>query len=473
MKNELSCYGISRLSNMIQKKQITPLECIEAHIVQIEKHNKALNAVVTFCFDEALETAKKAEKNLKYADICGGMYGIPFLVKDLYDTIGVRTTYGLNSFREHVPKKDSYIVNKLKSQGAILLGKTNTPEFGYGFITENQLFGTTQNPRNAFRTAGGSSGGDAAAVASHFSPIAIGSDLGGSIRIPAHCCGVCGFRPTPGRLSIEGHCTAGTPIIWSLSSPGILARSVSDISFAFSQLDSFNYADPFAFDYSSIRKRVPKSMHDGLKIAVILFEECISNDTEIIHFIEESANALTGTKGAWKRTRFILDRRLAHTMRVLIGTHLKESIQHFFKISKISIDSDNFKLKELFNIEDRVSDLMDAIRNQYITTVSMNMIFMRYDLCIMPILPFTAPALWNEKGEHLTSEYIFKSSIANFVSVLAKLPSLALPVGTHSDGMPIGVQIVGKQGNDSLVLKAGMLLEHYFGNGVTGRSNIS
>src|SRR5256886_4643527 len=225
MANEELCWiPASELAGLIRRKKVSPVEVVRAALDRIAKINPKLNAFVTLTADEALREARAAERALtRTKATLGALHGVPFGVKDLVITKGVRTTFGTPLYRDHVPTEDAPIVERLKAAGAIMLGKTNTPTFGWIGATHNLLFGATRNPWNLERTPGGSSGGASAAVSAGLGPLAIGTDGGGSIRIPSSFAGIFGLKPSYGR--IPAYPPSGA---WSLSHIGPMARTLAD-----------------------------------------------------------------------------------------------------------------------------------------------------------------------------------------------------------------------------------------------------
>ena len=191
--------SLTRQAEWIRTKALSPVEVLEAHLQRIRSLNPSLNAIVTLAAGSR-ERAREAEAAVMRGELWGPLHGVPFTAKDCFDTAGVRTTRGSKLFEHRLPAEDATAVRRLKQAGAILLGKTNLPEFALWSETSNEVFGQTRNPWNGDRTPGGSSGGEAAAVAAGLSPLGIGTDLGGSNRLPSHYCGIVGFKPTQGRI---------------------------------------------------------------------------------------------------------------------------------------------------------------------------------------------------------------------------------------------------------------------------------
>src|SRR5205809_3044374 len=225
MADERLCWlPATELAAAIRRKRVSPVEVVDAILERVERINPKLNAFVTLTDEPARREAKAAERALsKKGARLGPLHGVPFSVKDLVITKGVRTTFGTPLYRDNVPSEDAPMVERLKAAGAIMLGKTNTPTFGWIGATHNLLFGPTRNPWNPDRTPGGSSGGASAAAAAGLGPLHVGTDGGGSIRIPASCTGIYGFKASYGRIPI--HPVSGA---WSLSHAGPMTRTVAD-----------------------------------------------------------------------------------------------------------------------------------------------------------------------------------------------------------------------------------------------------
>ncbi|HEX5621836.1 MAG TPA: amidase [Solirubrobacteraceae bacterium] len=224
MTDELWGETATALAARVRAREVSAVEVMRAHLARIDAVNPVLNAIVTLDREGALAAADAADRRLRAGEPVGPLHGLPIAIKDLEDTAGMLTTYGSSVFRDHVPVADTLLVTRLRSAGAIVIGKTNTPEFGAGSQTFNAVFGVTRNPFDPSRTPGGSSGGAAAAVASGMLPFADGSDLGASVRNPAAFCGLVGLRPSPGRIPVV---PAHSP--WSpLSVYGPIARTVED-----------------------------------------------------------------------------------------------------------------------------------------------------------------------------------------------------------------------------------------------------
>ncbi len=227
----------------IRAREFSSLELIEAHLAQIERLNPVLNAYVQLRADEAREEARQADASVSAGNELGALHGIPISIKSCIDVAGMRCEAGSRLRKGNVPSTDATLVARLKAAGAIVLGVTNTPEFLMAWETDNALYGRTNNPWDLTRTAGGSSGGESAAIASFMSSAGVGSDGGGSIRVPAHYTGICGLKPTPGRISSTGHFPPGEGGFSWLGTVGPMARTVDDLQALFRVMAGEDLAD--------------------------------------------------------------------------------------------------------------------------------------------------------------------------------------------------------------------------------------
>src|SRR5918999_370631 len=248
---ELCFLTATELARRIRVKDLSAREVMAAHLAQIDRVNPQVNAIVTLLAEQAMEQAKRADEALARGEAIGPLHGLPIAHKDLVPTKGIRTTYGSRIFKDYVPDHDGLIVERLKNAGALTIGKTNTPEFGAGSQTFNEVFGATLNPYDTTKTCGGSSGGAATAVACRMLPIADGSDTGGSLRNPPAFCNVAGLRPSPGRVPAE----SGS---WSpLSVQGPMARSVGDVALFLSAIAGPDSRSPLSIQEDGSRFLAP------------------------------------------------------------------------------------------------------------------------------------------------------------------------------------------------------------------------
>src|SRR5579864_2111703 len=234
------------MATMVRERRISPVELVDAHFRQIAKHNPRVNAFVLLLEEQAREAAKQAEAAVMRGDALGLLHGVPVTVKDSFDTAGVPTLCGSKVRLGHRAAEDATSVARLRAAGAIILGKTNCPEFLSNYETDNYITGRTNNPWNLDYTPGGSSGGESAAISSFCSAGGIGSDGGGSVRIPAHFCGIVGLKPTPGRVSAAGHYPVISHPGGLMGVAGPMARTANDVRLLFAALTGYDSQDPFS-----------------------------------------------------------------------------------------------------------------------------------------------------------------------------------------------------------------------------------
>ncbi|KEO85266.1 amidase [Tumebacillus flagellatus] len=265
--NEFAWMSATEMAHLIRTRQVSPVEIMTATLARIEELNPQLNAFVTLVPEQALEGARAAEEAVMRGRPIGALHGVPIAIKDLTPTAGIRTTMGSKLFADNVKADDAIIVKRLKAAGTIIVGKTNTPEFGHKGTSDNLLFPTTKNPWNLSRTSGGSSGGAASAVAAGLVPLAEGGDGGGSVRIPAAFCGIYGFIPTSGRLPSDIlNPFAGTSPFLRF---GTLTRSVEDSAHMYQAMLGYSAKDPISFEthpHEDVRLTLENGVQ-GLRIA--------------------------------------------------------------------------------------------------------------------------------------------------------------------------------------------------------------
>ena len=264
------CFASARdLAALIREGKLSARTLMEAHLRQIERINPKVNAIVTMVPEpELLAQARAADEAVSKRNSLGPLHGLPVAVKDLVDTKGIRTTYGSPLFKDHVPERDALAVERMKNAGAIVIGKTNTPEFGMGSQTFNPIFGPTRNPYDITKTCGGSTGGGAVALACGMAPIVNGTDMGGSLRNPANFCNVVGIRPSPGRVPND----SWTQLAWlPLTVSGPMARSVADCALLLGVLAGFDPRSPIAIDQSGSQFFRPLGGRSfkGVRVAMI------------------------------------------------------------------------------------------------------------------------------------------------------------------------------------------------------------
>ena len=447
-------YGFE-LAERIRAKEVSPVEVMRAHLDRIQSINPALNAIVTIN-DAALDQAREAERMVMRGEPLGSLHGVPFSVKDVFDTDGIASTRGSILYADRVPAADATAVQRLKSAGAIVIGKTNCPEFALSPETVNDLFGRTSNPWNLDRTSGGSSGGEAAAVSAGLSPLGIGTDLGGSNRLPSHYCNVVGFKPTHGLIPLTG---SWPEIMSRRMHVGPIARSVRDIALSLTVLSGPDSRDPYATargidDLPWFGAPLPP-----LRVGLMTNSPFDPVMGEIEDVTRQAAAALESQGCIIDEATFDWRGRLPidFTFDMLIV-----EANHYFKPF----------------VEGRESDLSDSIAgllglpipstSEYLTAMDkhesvsrdVTAFFGDHDILLCPTSPVTAPP--HDSAELDVSGRTASASHAASITATFGMtghPAVSVPFGMSSDGLPIGVQLSASPLHDRLLLHIASALE--------------
>jgi amidase len=449
---------------LIGAKALSPVELTESCIRRIEAVDHAVNAVVARDFERALESAKRCEAAVMRGEPLGPLHGLPVGIKDAVDTAGLRTTYGSPIFAAQVPKQDEGVVTSLRSAGAIVLGKTNVPEWSAGANTRNVIYGATGNPFDPTRSAAGSSGGSAAALACGMVPLASGSDTGGSLRNPAAFCGVVGFRPTPGLIPSEKRHMA-----WiQLSTLGPLARTVPDVCLMLSAMMSEDKRDPLtpvthgltSRDRSAYAAPAPVDL-SRLRVAVThdfgfapterqvaeTFAEKVGLFRSAFARVDECTPDCSGADESFEVLRSLL----------FLGRHRQLLLEHPDKIGP------NVRANIEEGLTYSAADASRAFALQTTLYRRWQEFYHQYDLILTPSVTIS-PRPWRElypveiDGQP-TRNYFHWLALAYAVT-LAGHPAVSLPVGLDRHGMPFGLQIVGPRGGDAFTLSVAAALEN-------------
>ncbi|HYK17105.1 MAG TPA: amidase [Bryobacteraceae bacterium] len=432
----------------IRAKELSAHELMSAHLKQIERVNPRVNAIVTLIAEQALERARTADERQARGERIGPLHGLPIAHKDLQPTRGVRTTFGSRIYKDFVPQFDSLLVERVREAGAILVGKTNTPEFGAGSQTFNEVFGATLNPYDTTKTCGGSSGGAAVALACRMLPIADGGDLGGSLRNPANFCNVVGFRPSPGRVPAWP-----TALGWSpLSVEGPMARTVAEVAFFLSALAGLDerspisidepgakFAQPLGRDFRGVRVAWWKDL-GGLpvdaRVREVMDAQCRVFES-LGCVIEQAEPDFTDADETFKTLRFatshlasvVFPERIKH--RELVKDTILWEVDQGEKLTGADVMRAEMKRTEIYH--------------------RMRHFFDNCDFFVLPVsqvLPFDVREHYPTEIEGVKMEtYIDWMKSCYYISLTA-CPAISVPCGFTSDGLPVGIQIVGRHRDD-------------------------
>ncbi len=424
--DELAWMTLEQAADMVRRRKVSPVELTQACLRRIEKLNPSLDAFITVTAEAALLQARAAEKTPARSPL----HGIPIALKDLYDTAGVKTTAASQQYADRVPAEDADVVRTLKAAGAVILGKLNMDEFAYNFTGESSYFGVCRNPWDKSRSPGGSSGGSAVAVATGMCYGALGSDTGGSIRLPASFCGITGLKPTYGKIGARGV----TPLAWSLDHVGPMCRTARDAAIMLGAMASGEATNR---GLKSIRLGVPR---------VPFYEQL---DAEVDRAMVEALKELTRlTAGANDVTLPVLtpSPELPFFPRVYHQVITAEAYAFHEEMIKRQPDRYHPMIRSNIQFGAAVSagDYIRARRELERLREESGVLFEKADLLITPTAH--APAL--ELGKPATLLYLRNTAPWN----LYGLPTISIPCGLTASGLPIGMQITGRRGADDLVL---------------------
>ena len=446
------------LRRLIGAKRISPVELLASCRARIERINPAVNAIVTFAWERAEGEAKAAENAVMAGAPLGPLHGLPVGIKDLALTANVLTTRGSPQFSDFVPEADERQVAVVRQAGAIVVGKTNTPEWGAGANTVNPVFGATGNPFDPEKTCAGSSGGSAVALATGMVPLATGSDMGGSLRNPASYCGVVGFRPSPGTVPSETR-----PIGWSpLSVNGAMARDVPDLALLHSVMAGYDARDPLSFPAAGAGLELPEVDLAGLKVAIsedlgfapvdrgicATFRSAVERVQSVFGHVEERHPDMEGANEAFEGVRalsFLAQHGETHrTRKEVLGPNIVANVEQGLKMS---LADAALALKLQTQIYRRFVDFMEG-----------------YDLLICPAMavpPFPHRQLFVEEinGERLRTYFHWLA--LPYGLTLTAHPVVCLPCGRDHTGMPFGIQVCGRRHGDFRTLAIAAALERH------------
>jgi amidase len=448
---------------LIGHKRLAPTELLDSCIARIETVDHAVNAMVARDFERARSDAKVADAAVARGDDLPPLHGLPIGIKDLQETAGLRTTFGSPIFRDHIPAADERLVAAVRAAGAIVIGKTNTPEFGAGANTRNAVYGATGNPFDPTRSAAGSSGGSAVALATGMAPICSGSDTGGSLRNPAAFCGIVGFRPTPGLVANERR-----GLGWSnLSVAGPMARTVPDLSLLLSAMVSDDARDPLATTVHGHTMRRPEDFARPARIDLSRLRVAITPDFGFAPTERHISDVFAEKTGLFRH----VFARAEDATPDCAGAD--EAFEVLRAVGFLATHADKVRNRPQDvgpNVRANVDEGLrytaaDVARAQVLQTVlyrSWQDFFRDRDVILTPSITIS-PRPWRElypseiDGKP-TRTYFHWLALAYAVT-LSGHPAVSLPVGLDRHGMPFGLQIVGPRGGDAFVLSVAAELE--------------
>ena len=449
------------LAALIADRQVSPVEITQLYFDRIERLDSRLNSYLTLTQDEAMQSARAAEDAVMRGDALGSLHGVPMSIKDLQMTKGVRTTMGSLAYQEQIPAADSAVVERVKATGAVILGKTNTPEFGLLGANENRLGDECRNPWNTERTSGASSGGAGAAIAAGLCSLGTGGDGGGSIRIPASFCGIYGIKPTQGRVSSFSG-VPSTPLVNITSQQGPMSRTVKDSAVLLQALAGY---DPR--DASSLHAPAPDFIGaldtdiSGLRIAWSPDYGYAGVDAEVVEVSAAAARVFEGMGCVVENSDLALESPF-ETWWVFFCSNVFVTQGHL-----LDDPSDPLSWYGRMAIEDgrdyttadfiRAMGARDRMINQFAD------VFDDYDLLLSPTMATTAFPVQEYPAEIAGKQNANRKGwgFLPFTHPINTIghPAASVPCGFSSDGMPIGLHIVGRKGDEATVIAASAAFE--------------
>ena len=439
---------------MLRRRKISPVELLNATLERIERLNPELNAFITIAAERALEDARRAQREIARGKNRGPLHGIPLPIKDNIETQGIRTTAGSKILSHFIPDRDADVVSALRQAGAVIIGKTNLHEFAYGITNENPHYGAARNPWDNTRVSGGSSGGSAVAVASGLGFGSVGTDTGGSIRIPAALCGIVGLKPTFGRVSTRGV----VPLSVSLDHVGPLARTVDDVSLLLAAISSKEH--PFRAAAASKPLRKSRRARFTLGWPRNFFFDRV--DDEVLAAIEAAVKLLE-KRGAIVRQislSHIADSADAGT-KIALAEALNFHQSSGFYPARASEYGPDVRARLEQGAKISAADYLHALGERPRIAAEFDAALAEVDAIVAPSAPIPAPRIGETvvriRGEEETvrSALVRVSRPANFTGH----PAISIPCGITSEGMPIGLQLIGSHWNEARLLEIAALHE--------------
>ena len=465
--NEIVFKSVVELAQMIRDRQISAVELLDAHLEQIAQHNSKLNAICTLDEENARTRAKQADEALAKGENWGALHGVPITIKDIFETAGLRTTAGYIPLKDYIPKQDATVVARLRAAGAIILGKTNVGELAADYQSINSLFPRVNNPWNLAYTPGGSSGGSAAAIAAGLSPLDLGNDFGGSVRQPAHFCGVYGLKSTDRRISTGGMIpeVPGMPLcVRQMMTVGCFARSLEDIRLCFSLIAGTDVRRP---DVPPVPLDTPsgKELSD-LKIAWIDEWSEVPVASDIRTAMQNTAQILANTGAKVKRwlpqafntsTMLNLYMRVAAYNNTYAQPRDRYNIRRSLALIARTATQGDKKLRKLGDFSHFLPELLiPSLKGYYETLTERDRFIAQLDTALEPwdvwLVPVAATAAFTHRPAWSAVEVdgrAYPYGVANGAYTmpfnLSGHPVIVIPIGQTQEELPIGIQIVGKR----------------------------
>ncbi|WP_062197048.1 Asp-tRNA(Asn)/Glu-tRNA(Gln) amidotransferase GatCAB subunit A [Massilibacterium senegalense] len=450
---------IISLEQQIKQKIVSPTELVHFFLKEIEKKNGELNAFITVCEKEALQSAEQATIDIMKGNIRGPLHGIPIAIKDMILTKNIRTTLGSKVYEHYIPNEDATVVRKLKDAGAIIIGKTNTHEFAYGPVGDQSYFGPAHNPYDTTKITGGSSAGSGAAVASNLCAAALGTDTGGSVRIPASACGIVGMKPTYGRVSKHG----AFPLSYTLDHVGPMTKTVRDNAVLLNILAGYDPLDDasVAFTEEDFTRCMGKSIrHKKIGVPSFYFKGIDEEVRQQVHHVIQLYEQL-GAEVVPIELDFIDD--IIRMQSIIIQSEAYAI--HEDNLKKYAEDIQREVRKRLEDSKQiKGYEYVLAKRNQKKWIETFNKVFQEVDVLLTPTLPivptdiFQREVMIQGKSQAVIPTLLRQTSPTNYLGN----PSLSVPCGFSKDSLPIGFQLIAEHGAETKLYQFAAMFEQAF-----------
>lgn len=463
------------LAAAVQDRSVSSVELVETYRARIDTHNPALNAIIHTDWNSALDAARACDEQLARGEACGPLHGVPMTIKEAFDVEGTPATWGMPELAANVASRDAAAVARLRAAGAVLMGKTNVPRLLADHQTFNAVYGRTNNPWNLDATPGGSSGGAAAALAAGLTGLELGSDIGGSIRHPSHCCGVYGHKPTFGICSTRGHDLPGDLVPLDMGVVGPMARSAADLSLALSVIAGPDSLDAAAWQLS-LPSAPPRALAD-YRVGILLDDEAAPVDAPVQTAILDLAEFLRsrGAKVTMKArpirdsnaafslyVRLLRSATLLHVPASDISTSIEEA-------ARLAPDARGYGADTVRGRSMSHHLWLAANEERHRLKQEWDAFFNDHDILLCPAACRTASPhsehslrhertmLVNGEARPDTNDLFWAGLIS-----MSHLPSTAIPAGITAEGMPVGVQVVGRWYQDLTTIAFARMLEQTY-----------
>jgi amidase len=456
LTDELIYTSATALAQAIRERKLSSAEVVAAHLERIEAVNPSLNAVVQLAAETARAQAKAADEALARGELKGPLHGVPVTIKDAIETAGVITTGGTLGRAAYTPAQDATAVARLRAAGAIILGVTNIPEMSYGYESDNLVYGRTNNPYDLSRTAGGSSGGEAAVIAAGGSPLGLGGDFAGSIRVPAHFCGIAGLRPTPGRVPGTGYVPTLGGLVGMLSQNGPMARYVEDLSLMLPIIAGLNWRDP---------RVIPMPLGDPNQVDLKRLKVAFYTDNGIMPPTPETVDTVKAAAQV-----------LAEAGLTVVEERppcLEQTTELFLAL--LSADGGAgmamaLQMVDTKEVHPMLQGLLESMRPQALSAAEFLGLWYRWDMWRSALLSFMeqvdailSPVCAYPAMPHGTTfQCLAAFSYAQTYSLTAS-PGVVVRAGTSPEGLPIGIQVVPRQWREDVALAVAQYIETTLG----------